>query len=400
MIDAEVVTGAPGAPRMIAVTPVDGAAVVSWQPPAEGPSVTRYEVTPVYGWTPLRERMVMADGSAASALVRGLLNGTTYTVRVTACHGELAGQTGTSPPFEPNPPPGPPVSVAAAAGEQSASVSWGRPLSGGPIERYRVMASPNGVEPVVVPATQTSVLMTGLRNRTRYTFAVAGVNGAGENVSSPSNPVWPGDDVPRYLFPLEVTYLLLLNAIAFLYALHYQPIVIGGVSVPALRDVLPPTVAGVPVSIPWFGALGAVLIGLYGIFDHSHRDWQRGLNTWHVARPFTGAALGTVGFILFASVIRATGITPQPAEGVGKLVYFGVAFVVGFREETFRQLIKRVADLIVGPGQGTTLVAPRPPLPPVFPPPPAAPAPARAAAAAPGTALVEPGLSPTAADGR
>src|SRR5262249_27018573 len=127
---------------------------------------------------------------------------------------------------------------------------------------------------------------------------------------------------------------------------------------------------------------------------------QRGLNAWHAARPFTGAALGTVGFILFASVIRATGITPQPTEGVGKLVYFAVAFVVGFREETFRQLIKRVADLIVGPGQGTTLVAPRPPLPPVFPPPPAAPAPARAAAAAPGTALVEPGLSPAAAAGR
>jgi hypothetical protein len=397
MLDAEVAAGAPGAPRTIVVTPVDGAAVVSWQPPAEGPAVTRYEVTPVYGWTPLRERTAMVDGSAASALVRGLLNGTTYTVRVTPWNGEQAGQAATSRQFEPNPPPEAPVSVGAVGGEQCASVRWSPPLGGGPIERYRVMAAPHDGE-VVVPAMQTSALVTGLRNRTRYTFAVAAINGAGENVSSPSNPVWPGDDVPGYLFPLALTYLLLLNAIALLYALHYQPVVIGGVSIPALRDMLPPNVAGVPVSIPWFGALGAVLIGLYGIFDHSHRDWQRALNMWHVARPFTGAVLGTVGYILFASVIRATGITPTPAEGVGKLVYFGVAFVVGFREETFRQLIKRVADLIVGPGQGTSLVAPRLPLPPVFPPPP--PAPPRAPVVPPATTPVQPALPPTAVDGR
>lgn len=399
MIDAEVVHGAPGSPRTVAVTPVDGAAVVSWQPPAEGPQATRYEVTPVYGWTPLRERAVNVDGSAASALVRGLLNGTTYTARVTAWHGDRAGQAATSPPFEPNPPPDAPLSVGAAAGEQCASVCWGAPGGGGPVERYRVMAAPRDVEPVLVPATQTSVLVSGLRNRTRYTFAVAAVNGAGENVSSPSNPVWPGDDVPRFLFPLSLTYLLVLNALAFLYALHYPPVAIAGGTIPALRDLLPASVAGVPISVPWFGALGAVLIGLYGIFDHSHRDWQRGLNSWHVARPFTGAVLGTVGFILFVSVIRATGITPQPSEGVGKLVYFAVAFVVGFREETFRQMIKRVADLIVGPGQGTTLVAPRPPLPPVFPLPPPPPAPPpRAAIVAPSTAPLS-SAQPNGVDG-
>jgi len=375
MIDAEVVAGTPGSPRKVVVTPVNGAAVVSWQPPAEGASVTRYDVLPIYDWTPLRERAVSVDGSAASALVRGLLNGTTYTVRVTAWHGERSGSPATSRQFEPNPPPAAPASVAPAAGEQSATLHWSPPIGGGPVERYRVMASPHDVEPVVVPSTQQSVLMAGLHNRRRYTFAVAAVNGAGENVSSPSNPVWPGDDVPHYLLPLELGYLLLLNAVALLYALQYPPLVIGGVSIPALRDLLPPNVAGVPISIPWFGALGATLIGLYGIFEHSHRDWQRGLNGWHVARPFTGAALGTVGYILFASVIRATGITPQPAEGVGKLVYFAVAFVVGFREETFRSMIKRMADLIVGPGQGTALVAPRPPLPAMFPPPPAAPSP-------------------------
>jgi hypothetical protein len=375
MQDAEVVLGAPGPPRQLTVVPVDGAVIVSWERPAIGPHVTRYEVTPVYGWTPLRERGMTVDGSAASALIRGLLNGTTYTVRVTAWHGDLASPAAVSPAFEPNPPPGAPLSVGAWPGEQSATVRWSPPAAGGPVQRYRVLPSPPTVEPLEVTSRQTAALITGLRNHTRYTFAIAAVNGAGENVSSPSNPIWAGDDIPFYLFPLSLGYLLALNLVAFVYALQYTPFDVGGVTIPVLRAVLPAAVAGVPISIPWFGALGATLIGLYGIFDHSHRDWQRALNKWHIARPFTGAALGTVGFILFAAVIRATGITPAAPDAVGKLVYFGVAFVVGFREETFRQLIKRVADLIVGPGQGTSanLVAPHPPLPPVFPPPPPSP---------------------------
>jgi hypothetical protein len=191
--------------------------------------------------------------------------------------------------------------------------------------------------------------------------------------------------VPPWLFPLELTYLLALGAVAFLYALHHAPVTIGDLAIPSLRDMVPAQVAGVPVSIPWFGALGAVLIGLYGVFDHSHRDWDRGLNSWHVARPFTGAVLGTTGVVLFVSVVRAAGLIPVGSDTLGKLVYFAIAFVVGFREETFRQLIKRVADLLVGPGQSNWRSAsrPQPFAAPVRPGPPA-PAPRSAAGPPPG----------------
>jgi hypothetical protein len=386
----EVAPGPPGPPRQVVVTPVDEAAIVAWDRPAEGASVTHYEVTPVYGWTPLQERAVTVDGSSASALVRNLANGTTYTVRVVAWHHGRAGEPAVSVPFEPNPPPSAPTSVVASPGEQSATVRWLPPAGGGPVERYRVSASPADGQPCEVPAAQTSALYTGLRNRCRYSFTVEAMNDAGGNVSWPSNSVWPGDDVPPWLFPVELAYLLLLGAAAFLYALRYQPIPLGGVTIPVLRDVVPPVVAGVPVSIPWFGALGAVMIGLYGVFDHSHRDWERGLNAWHVARPFTGAVLGTTGVVLFVSVIRAAGLGPAPAavpDSLGKLVFFAIAFVVGFREETFRQLIKRVADLLVGPGQVTWRPESQPPsfAPPHAPPAPPPSAPRQVAAPGPGS---------------
>jgi hypothetical protein len=369
---AEVAPGPPGPPRKIVVTPVDEAAIVAWDRPADGAPVTHYEVTPVYGWTPLQERAVTVDGSAASALVRSLANGTTYTARVVAWHGGRAGEPAVSAPFEPNPPPAPPSSVVAVAGEQSASVSWLPPAGGGPVDRYRVRASPADGHPCEVPAAQTSALYAGLRNRSRYTFTVEAVNGAGVNVSSPSNTILPGDDLPPWLFPLELGYLLALGGLAFLYALRYQPVALGGgLTIPVLRDVVPAVVAGVPISIPWFGALGAVMIGLYGVFDHGHRDWERRLNNWHVARPFTGAVLGTTGVVLFVSVIRAAGFTPAGPDSLGKLVYFAIAFVVGFREETFRMLIKRVADLLVGPGQATWRPESRPPSFGAPPPPPA-----------------------------
>ncbi|HEY7199946.1 MAG TPA: fibronectin type III domain-containing protein [Candidatus Dormibacteraeota bacterium] len=387
MEEAEGVRAAPGAPQQVAVIPADCAAVVTWERPAEGPSVSRYEVTPVHACTPLPQLTATVDGSSASALIRCLSNGLQYTAQVTAWTGDRPGPTVTSAPFEPQPAPPAPSAVTATAGERSATVRWTPATGGGgPVQRFRVVATPSDVADEEVPAGQTSVLLVGLRNRSRYTFSVAAMNGAGENVSPPSNPVWPGDDVPWYLFPLELAYLLALGLVAYWYALP-RALEMGPVTLPVLRAVMPGMVAGVPISVPWFGALGAVLIGLYGIFDHSHRDWQRSLNMWHVARPFTGAVLGTVGFILFAAVIRATGVTANPQDSLSKLVYFAIAFVVGFREETFRELIKRVADMIVGPGQ-QWVSAPKPaPAPAPGPQPaPAAPATPATAAAAPVTA--------------
>ena len=109
---------------------------------------------------------------------------------------------------------------------------------------------------------------------------------------------------------------------------------------------------GVPDSIAWFGAVGAVMISFQGIFDH-REDWDPLFNYWHVARPIVGAGLGAMSFLIFSVIVTLAGSAPpDPAKApsVANLNIFHVlAFIVGYREQTFRDLLKRVTDLILRP---------------------------------------------------
>ena len=86
-------------------------------------------------------------------------------------------------------------------------------------------------------------------------------------------------------------------------------------------------------------------------------QWNKAYNYWHIGRPMFGAVLGIVAFFLFVLIVTTSGTPPKfltaPATGTdGKdfIVYYIVAFLVGYREETFRDLIKRATDLILRPG--------------------------------------------------
>jgi hypothetical protein len=129
--------------------------------------------------------------------------------------------------------------------------------------------------------------------------------------------------------------------------------------------------------------LGAVLISLTGVFEHEH-DWDASYWPWHVARPLIGVALGVVSVLILQAGVLAVGSTPiqpgptptptpaatqsatptptptptptgstpqnQPPKIPTNLLYYLVAFLVGYREETFRELIKRLVDIILAPG--------------------------------------------------
>lgn len=89
--------------------------------------------------------------------------------------------------------PGSPTAVTATARNGSATVAWKPPADNGgsPITAYTVTASPGGAS-VTVDGSATAVTVSGLINRTSYTFTVQATNDVGSGApSQPSNQVTP-----------------------------------------------------------------------------------------------------------------------------------------------------------------------------------------------------------------
>jgi hypothetical protein len=147
-----------------------------------------------------------------------------------------------------------------------------------------------------------------------------------------------------FFFWLDLGYLMLLLVFAALYLQAWTnacPLLLGGL---------------LPVAVPWFGAVGAVLISLEGIFAHGQRGWDNNYNYWHIGRPLFGAVLAIVAFFFYVLLVNSSGAVPAFLDdklGSPKpkdfIIYYVVAFLVGYREETFRELIRRVTDMIFKP---------------------------------------------------
>jgi IPT/TIG domain-containing protein len=147
------------------------------------------------------------------------------------------------------------------------------------------------------------------------------------------------------IFFVQITWLIALGALAALYF-------ISPAALPLHIDL-----GSIPIGVVWFGALGAVLISLTGIVEHTH-DWDASYALWHISRPLVGASLAVVGVLIMQAGVLAVGTTPgtsTPPQTPGiqpipqNLLYYLVAFLIGYREETFRELIKRLVDLILAP---------------------------------------------------
>jgi hypothetical protein len=98
------------------------------------------------------------------------------------------------------------------------------------------------------------------------------------------------------VFTVELVYLLALWVLAVLY----------------LTDAIHPrhAVGNMPVPVVWFGAMGAVLISLVGIFEHVS-DWDRHYALWHWGRPFVGASFGVISVMIIQAGIVSVGSDPH-----------------------------------------------------------------------------------------
>jgi hypothetical protein len=193
---------APGPPTNVTAVAGNGQVTVSWSPPASDGNrpINAYTVTPSEGGV-----TASAGGSATSAIVSPLVNGTYYSFTVTATNsiGTSAPSAPSSyvTPFAPTVPQ-PPANVTAIPGNGQASVSWTAPWDGrSPITGYTVTSSPGGVIATAGPSA-TSVAVSGLANGTTYIFTVVASNAVGPSAASaPSNAVTPGTPSA----PLNVT---------------------------------------------------------------------------------------------------------------------------------------------------------------------------------------------------
>jgi membrane protease YdiL (CAAX protease family) len=158
---------------------------------------------------------------------------------------------------------------------------------------------------------------------------------------------------------VEVLYLVVLFTLALLYLTPLGA---------AAHVTLPSSFGALPAGVPWFGALGAVIISLSGTFDH-RTDWDPTWSLWHFTRPLIGVSLAIIAWLTFQAGILAVGSVPSspapnpsnPGQDVTaptNLLYYLIAFVVGYREQVFRELIKRVSDVILMPSAAAAVSVP------------------------------------------
>jgi uncharacterized membrane protein len=143
-----------------------------------------------------------------------------------------------------------------------------------------------------------------------------------------------GKKAPLWVVMGAVMWLSLLTA-AFVVYVVPTPV----------RDALPRTIGSqIPITVPWFGALGGCLISLSGIVDHGVKDWKRQYNYWHPFRPILGAIMGGIGCVL---LLVTTEVSTTGTVHTDAAFYDGVAFVLGYAEASFRSLITNVTNVIL-----------------------------------------------------
>jgi hypothetical protein len=141
--------------------------------------------------------------------------------------------------------------------------------------------------------------------------------------------------MPPIIFWLALGYLVILLAVFTAY-----------ISTPGFRAHIPTSLGPIPTGVVWFGATGAEMASLYGIFVHN-RDWNASYNYWHYCRPFFGAVTGSVGALVYLVLLH---LGSTSSVKVDPLTFDVVAFVLGFADKSFMQLLQNVTAVIVKPG--------------------------------------------------
>jgi hypothetical protein len=158
--------------------------------------------------------------------------------------------------------------------------------------------------------------------------------------ATPADEPAAAEPMPGWVFPVALGWLAFVLAVFVVYE-----------TVPAFRGAFPTKLGPyIPVTVPWFGALGGCLVSLAGIADHN-RQWDSRYDYWHPIRPLVGGVTGAIGCLLLLVTTQLATKGPIKADAA---FYDAVAFVFGYAEAAFRGLITTLTDVILKPGGSTT----------------------------------------------
>lgn len=106
------------------------------------------------------------------------------------------------------------------------------------------------------------------------------------------------------------------------------------------------------------GALGGVVIAIWGLMVHTaNLDFDRHYSVWYWYKPVLGALTGLMVVItaqagLLAIQGQGTATAQEPAKG--KLVLYILAFLAGFSERFFVDIVDRVMTTMLSNGQSSS----------------------------------------------
>jgi hypothetical protein len=193
---------APAAPARVCAVPLDGGALVGWNPPTfnGGSPILSYTVISSTG----QKAEISADDfrKRGYAQLEGLTKGVSCTFIVRANNGSGPGEESiASPPVvigsHKYSPPAAPVIRRINVGDGAISVHFQPPPGSGPILQYVFTINPgnrrvelSGRTAITLGGTHTTFLVIdGLENGNRYTVSVSAINPAGEGRATWSKPV-------------------------------------------------------------------------------------------------------------------------------------------------------------------------------------------------------------------
>lgn len=135
------------------------------------------------------------------------------------------------------------------------------------------------------------------------------------------------------LFWLELAYLLLLLLIG--YVTHQWPTFRMWAKFMTLH-----------AGTAWFGALGGVTIGLFGLYTHIQaRDFDSKFKLWYISKPIMGAIFGWLMFIVFYVGLLTVQGRPDQTQ-TNPLLLYVIAFLAGFSERFTIKIVDRIMQVL------------------------------------------------------